>query len=91
MHAQNLGEELDNGGDPPRVWAPGKSFPGCAFTRSIGDSVAESIGVTAEPELLRKELTEEDQFVVLVRYVKCPGIPPVDQSYASCMKCYHPS
>jgi serine/threonine protein phosphatase PrpC len=60
-----LGEELDNGGDPPRVWAPGKSFPGCAFTRSIGDSVAESIGVTAEPELLRKELTEEDQFVVL--------------------------
>mmetsp|Transcript_17789 Transcript_17789/g.45577 ORF Transcript_17789/g.45577 Transcript_17789/m.45577 type:complete len:1043 (-) Transcript_17789:686-3814(-) len=61
----NLGEELDNGGDPPRVWAPGKSFPGCAFTRSIGDSVAESIGVTAEPELLRKELTEEDQFVCL--------------------------
>lgn len=61
----NLGEELDNGGDPPRVWAPGKSFPGCAFTRSIGDSVAEGIGVTAEPELLRKELTEEDVFVVL--------------------------
>ena len=48
------------------MWAPGKSFPGCAFTRSIGDSVAESIGVTAEPELLRKELTDEDQFVVLV-------------------------
>ena len=43
----NLGEELDNGGDPPRVWAPGKSFPGCAFTRSIGDHVAEGIGVTA--------------------------------------------
>jgi len=61
----NLGEELDNGGDPPRVWAPGKSFPGCAFTRSIGDSVAEGIGVTAEPELLRKELTEEDVFVTL--------------------------
>jgi len=61
----NLGEELDNGGDPPRVWAPGKSFPGCAFTRSIGDSVAEGIGVTAEPELLKKELTEQDEFVVL--------------------------
>ena len=62
----NLGDEIDNGGDPPRVWAPGKSFPGCAFTRSIGDSVAEGIGVTAEPELLRKELTAQDQFVVLV-------------------------
>lgn len=61
----SLGEELDNGGDPPRVWAPGKSFPGCAFTRSIGDSVAESIGVYSEPELLRKELADGDQFLVL--------------------------
>merc|ERR1740117_1652790 len=61
----NLGEELDNGGDPPRVWAPGKSFPGCAFTRSIGDSVAESIGVFAEPELLCKELTPDDKFIVI--------------------------
>lgn len=61
----NLGEELDNGGDPPRVWAPGKSFPGCAFTRSIGDHVAESIGVTAEPELLVKEMTREDKFVIV--------------------------
>ena len=61
----NLGEELDNGGDPPRVWAPGKSFPGCAFTRSIGDSVAEQIGVFAEPELLCKELKPDDKFIVL--------------------------
>ena len=58
----NLGEELDNGATAAQ--RPG-SLPGCAFTRSIGDSVAESIGVTAEPELLRKELTEEDQFLVL--------------------------
>eukprot|EP00308_Calcidiscus_leptoporus_P000358 CAMPEP_0119357956 /NCGR_PEP_ID=MMETSP1334-20130426/6257_1 /TAXON_ID=127549 /ORGANISM="Calcidiscus leptoporus, Strain RCC1130" /LENGTH=1049 /DNA_ID=CAMNT_0007372323 /DNA_START=84 /DNA_END=3233 /DNA_ORIENTATION=+ len=60
-----LGDELDNGGDPPRVWAPGKSFPGCAFTRSIGDSVAETIGVFAEPELLCKEVTEDDKFIVV--------------------------
>ena len=53
----------------PRVWAPGKSFPGCAFTRSIGDSVAEGIGVTAEPELLRKELTEEDQARIPAIYI----------------------
>lgn len=60
-----LGDELDNGGDPPRVWAPGKSFPGCAFTRSIGDSVAETIGVFAEPELLCKDVTEDDKFLVV--------------------------
>lgn len=59
----------------PRVWAPGKSFPGCAFTRSIGDSVAEGIGVTAEPELLRKELTEEDQARISHMYF-LNGSPP---------------
>ena len=60
-----LGDELDNGGDPPRVWAPGKSFPGCAFTRSIGDSAAEGIGVFAEPELLCKDVTADDRFIAV--------------------------
>ncbi|EOD31040.1 hypothetical protein EMIHUDRAFT_63658, partial [Emiliania huxleyi CCMP1516] len=58
-------QEIDNGGDPPRVWAEGKSFPGCAFTRSIGDSFAEAIGVNAEPEVLCKQLTPADKFLVL--------------------------
>lgn len=61
----SLGEEIDNGGDPPRVWAPHKNYPGCAFTRSIGDSVAEGLGVFAEPELTCKEITPDDKFIVL--------------------------
>ena len=60
-----LGEELDDGGDPPRLWAPGTNGPGTAFTRSIGDAVAEAIGVTPEPEILQKELKENDEFIVL--------------------------
>ena len=32
-----LGEELDEVGDPPRVWCAALDRPGCAFTRSIGD------------------------------------------------------
>jgi hypothetical protein len=32
-----LGEELDEVGDPPRVWCASLDKPGCAFTRSIGD------------------------------------------------------
>ena len=39
--------------------------PGCAFTRSIGDSVGESIGVVAEPELLTKQLVASDKFLVI--------------------------
>jgi len=35
----NLGEELDEGGDPPRIWHPQGEYPGTAFTRSLGERV----------------------------------------------------
>lgn len=60
-----LGEELDEGGDPPRVWSPNGDYPGTAFTRSIGDSVAEDLGVFAEPEMLTREIMPEDKILVL--------------------------
>jgi serine/threonine protein phosphatase PrpC len=60
-----LGEDLDEGGDPPRVWHPAGDYPGTAFTRSIGDSVAEDLGVFAEPEMLTREVLPEDKIIVL--------------------------
>ena len=60
-----LGEDLDEGGDPPRVWHPQGDYPGTAFTRSIGDSVAEELGVYAEPEMLTREVSPEDKIIVL--------------------------
>jgi len=60
-----LGEELDEGGDPPRVWSPNGDYPGTAFTRSIGDAMAEELGVFAEPELLTRELQPADKIIVL--------------------------
>ena len=39
--------------------------PGCAFTRSIGDQVGESVGVFAEPELLKKQLVGTDKFIIV--------------------------
>ena len=35
---EHWGQEDDNNGDPPRLWAPNATYPGTAFTRSIGDS-----------------------------------------------------
>ena len=61
----DLGAETDTDGDPPRVWVPGKDKPGCAFTRSIGDSMGERVGVIADPELTKKELKEHDRFVCI--------------------------
>lgn len=49
----------------PRLWAPGKEVPGCAFTRSLGDEMGSRIGVMAEPVVTRKELRAHDRFVCL--------------------------
>lgn len=66
---ENWGEEspdeIDENGDPPRVWDQSLERPGCAFTRSIGDSVAEAVGVYAEPEILVWKLTPNDKFFVI--------------------------
>ena len=61
----NLGEVIDVHGDPPRVWVKGQDYPGCAFTRSLGDYIADDIGVCAEPEILTKELTKNDEILVI--------------------------
>lgn len=60
-----LGEDIDVQGDPPRVWVKDADYPGCAFTRSIGDSVADDLGVYAEPEMLTTELTSNDEILVI--------------------------
>uniref|UniRef100_A0A7S2E854 cGMP-dependent protein kinase n=1 Tax=Ditylum brightwellii TaxID=49249 RepID=A0A7S2E854_9STRA len=60
-----LGEELDEGGDPPRVWSPHGEYPGTAFTRSLGDAIAEELGVFAEPEMITRDITSQDKIIVL--------------------------
>lgn len=51
--------EEEDDGDPPRIWAPNAMYPGTAFTRSIGDSLAEQLGVTAEPEVVTAKLSAD--------------------------------
>lgn len=60
----NLGDEIDDGGDPPRIWAQDQEYPGTAFTRSIGDSLAESLGVVAEPELDEHKINSSDRVLI---------------------------
>lgn len=63
---ENWGEcDVVNTGDPPRVWNSSKHIPGCAFTRSIGDAVAESVGVYAVPEILIWNLNPADKYIII--------------------------
>jgi serine/threonine protein phosphatase PrpC len=50
---------------PHRVWLKDQDIPGLAMTRSLGDLIAASVGVTWMPEVLEHPLTPNDKFIVL--------------------------
>lgn len=58
-------KEVNYDGDIPRCWKPTDMYPGTAFTRSLGDEVAEEIGVIAIPEVTTRALTPEDRVLIL--------------------------
>ena len=60
-----LGEEIDESGDPPRVWSSKGDYPGIVFTRSLGNSIAEELGVFAEPEMVTRDLGQQERIIVL--------------------------
>lgn len=62
-----LGEEIDESGDPPRVFSPHGDYPGLSLTRAFGDKVIseEKVGINAEPEILTRELTPDDKIIFL--------------------------
>ena len=50
---------------PIRVWAKGKKYPGIAMSRSIGDSVANEIGVFSLPEIKEFYIQSNCKFIVI--------------------------
>eukprot|EP01017_Pseudomicrothorax_dubius_P033714 TRINITY_DN4540_c0_g1_i10.p1 TRINITY_DN4540_c0_g1~~TRINITY_DN4540_c0_g1_i10.p1 ORF type:complete len:646 (+),score=93.14 TRINITY_DN4540_c0_g1_i10:112-2049(+) len=50
---------------PSRVWLRDDDIPGLAMTRSLGDAVAASAGVTWMPEILEFQIEKDDRFIVL--------------------------
>ncbi|KAL3626187.1 hypothetical protein CASFOL_029736 [Castilleja foliolosa] len=62
---QSWGDEETDGNDPPRLWVQDGMYPGTAFTRSVGDSMAEKIGVVADPEVSTVQLTGDNPFFVV--------------------------
>ena len=50
---------------PERVWLKNEEVPGLAMSRSFGDEIAHTVGVTAEPEVFDYYFLHEDKFVIL--------------------------
>ena len=64
--SEDFGEEsIEAADDPPRVFRKGATFPGCAFTRSLGDATGKKLGVCARPELLTYQLDASTRCLIL--------------------------
>ena len=50
---------------PHRVWVKSQEFPGLGMSRAMGDSVAATVGVIAEPEVQSHDLLPDHKFLVI--------------------------
>ncbi|CAD8054111.1 unnamed protein product [Paramecium sonneborni] len=50
---------------PPRVWLLHDQIPGLAMSRSFGDYVASTVGVSCEPEIIHHKMNSNYAFLVV--------------------------
>ena len=50
---------------PARVWLQDVQVPGLAMSRSLGDYVAQSVGVSPDPEINIYDISIDDRFMVI--------------------------
>ena len=50
---------------PSRVWLMDEDIPGLAMSRSFGDEVAASVGVSSEPEIKEYLFNKNDAFLII--------------------------
>ena len=55
----------DEPAGPFRVWNKGCDYPGIAISRSLGDKIAELIGVISEPEIIEFELDDNCKYIIM--------------------------
>ncbi|CAD8127540.1 unnamed protein product [Paramecium sonneborni] len=68
MHGGRVDTYYDDQGNsigPARVWVRDGNYPGLAMSRSLGDQIAQSVGVSSIPEIFEYQLTPQDKFIIL--------------------------
>ena len=48
----------------PRIFSKGQHLPGISISRAFGDSLAQSIGVIVEPNIIKRKIESDDKFIV---------------------------
>jgi len=50
---------------PYRVFCKGRHYPGLAMSRALGDVLAQSVGVSCDPDISTYKRTKHDKFIVV--------------------------
>ncbi len=50
---------------PFRVWKKGCDYPGLSLSRSLGDKIAEEIGVISEPDFIEAEINKNSKYIIM--------------------------
>jgi serine/threonine protein phosphatase PrpC len=48
-----------------RVFFAGKDFPGLSITRAIGDVTTHPLGITSIPDIIQREIEDNDEFLLI--------------------------
>jgi serine/threonine protein phosphatase PrpC len=62
---EKMVDEKGLGVGPFRVWAKGKSYPGLAMSRSIGDMDAKLVGVIPNPEFIEYKIDSKAKYIIV--------------------------
>ena len=55
----------DDPDGPWRIFQKGENFPGIAMSRSLGDEVGHSCGVSYEPDIIEKTIDESYKYIIV--------------------------
>lgn len=66
-----------------RVWLPNEESPGLAMSRAFGDYCVKDFGLISVPEVIQRQITGKDQFVVLATDGVCLALLMVGYIFSS--------
>lgn len=75
---QSGGEVRPDGRGNPRVWARHGEYPGLNLSRSFGDLLGQTVGISAEPDVREYSLQADDSMLVLASDGVWEHLPPDD-------------
>jgi len=76
---------------PERVWLGDTDIPGLAMSRSIGDSIVHSVGVSSEPEFFERDFDRQKDCAIVIATDGLWTVLDDNEVAQKAMSCKNPS